>query len=75
MSLCAQKPYGISATLVLAIDGKVVSMGKVLEVDAIEKLISGDSTDIISSCDCGCWANQASYESRLEAMPSVVCAA
>ncbi|MDY3126269.1 hypothetical protein [Bifidobacterium mongoliense] len=50
-------------------------MGKVFEMDAIEKLISGDSTDIISSCDCGCWANQVSYESRLEAMPSVVCAA
>lgn len=46
--------YGVMITPALAIDGKVVSTGKVLSVDETKKLLAGSNGDQAGGgCGCG----------------------
>ncbi len=47
--------YGVMMTPALAIDGKVVSTGKVLSVEETKKLLSGTGGEKAGGgCGCGC---------------------
>jgi len=49
--------YGVMATPGLAVDGKVVSSGKVLNKDEIKAVISGGGCEKNNSGSCGCCGN------------------
>ena len=49
--------FGVMMTPALAIDGKVVSSGKVLNKDEIKAIISGGGCEKNSSGSCGCCGN------------------
>lgn len=48
--------YGVMSTPALVIDNKVVSVGRVLSVEQIEKLIKGKMAqeDCVKVCTCAC---------------------
>lgn len=50
--------YGVMSTPALVIDGKVVSVGRVLSVEQIESLIKGKMAEEdsvkVCTCSCGC---------------------
>ncbi len=48
--------YGVMSTPAIVIDGKVVTMGRMLSVEQIESLIKGKIADEDSAkvCTCGC---------------------
>lgn len=47
--------YGVMMTPALAVDGTVVSSGKVLSTDEIKKILlrKGGTSEKSTSCDCG----------------------
>lgn len=49
--------YGVIMTPALAIDGKVVSSGKVLNKDEIKAILSGGGCEKNNSGSCGCCGN------------------
>jgi len=49
--------YGVMMTPGLAIDGKVVSVGKVLNKDEIKAILSGGGCEKDNSGSCGCCGN------------------
>lgn len=46
--------YGVTSTPALVVDGKVVSSGKLLNVDEIVALLEGASSVSTSKGGCGC---------------------
>lgn len=49
--------YGVIMTPAMAIDGKVVSSGKVLNKDEIKAILSGGGCEKNNSGSCGCCGN------------------